>query len=183
MPIINIHTDGACIDNPGPGGFAAIIDTGYMVYTISGGEHDTTSNRMEVRAALEPLRALDTMLEAQNTEVVIHSDSVYLTGAFSKGWLDRWRQNGWRTRGKKRVKSHDLWMEMIGAVRGRNVSFKWIKGHDGHTMNERCDSLANIQARRAVRITEPFITSDVPQTDVGVSERTPTRESPPLMDW
>ena len=180
---IDIYTDGSCIGNPGPGGFAAIIDADGTQYTISGGEPGTTNNRMEIRAALEPMLALDAMPEARDAAVVVHSDSVYLVGAFNKGWLERWRQNGWRTKARKRVRNRDLWMEMLGAVRGRSVTFNWIRGHDGHAMNERCDFLSNMQARRAVQMTEPFITSDVPQAGAGAAEREPAKAPPTLLDW
>ena len=181
--MINIYTDGACVGNPGPGGFAAIIDAGDAQYTISGGEPNTTNNRMEIRAALEPLLALEKIPAAHDAAVAVHSDSVYLVSAFNKGWLDRWQGNGWRTKTKRHVKNHDLWMEMLGAVRGRSVTFNWIKGHDGHVMNERCDSLSNMQARRAASIMEPFIISDVPQVGAGAVEREPVREPPTLLDW
>ena len=181
--LIDIYTDGACIGNPGPGGFAAIIDAGNARYTITGGEHDTTNNRMEIRAALEPLLALDVIPAAHGAKTVIHSDSAYLVNAFSKGWLERWRQNGWRTKAKRRVKNRDLWTEMLGAVRGRSITFNWIRGHAGHEMNERCDSLSNMQARKAVRIMEPFLVSDVPQACPGAVEREPASEPPTLLDW
>ena len=180
---IDIYTDGACIGNPGPGGFAAIIVARDARYTVTGGEHDTTNNRMEIRAALEPLLALDAVPAAHEAEVVIHSDSTYLVNAFHKGWLERWQQNGWKTKTKKSVKNQDLWIEMLGAIRGRSVTFNWIKGHNGHAMNERCDALSNMQARRAVRMTEPFISSDVPQAGAEAAKRTPARTMPALLDW
>ena len=125
MAAINIYTDGACIGNPGPGGFAAIINTGGAQYTISGGEPRTTNNRMEIRAALEPLQALNGLQVEPDAAIVIHSDSAYLVNAFSRGWVDRWRQNGWRTRAKRGVKNRDLWVEILEAVRGRHVLFAW----------------------------------------------------------
>ena len=183
LTIIDIYTDGACIGNPGPGGFAAIIDAVNLQYTIAGGERDTTNNRMEIRAALAPLLALDAMPAAHEAEVVVHSDSAYLVNAFNKGWLERWQRNGWKTKTKQRVKNQDLWVEMLGAVSGRSVTFNWIKGHDGHAMNERCDSLSNMQARRAIHMTEPFISSDVPQVHAGAAKRTPAGAPPTLLDW
>ena len=180
MAAINIYTDGACIGNPGPGGFAAIINTGGAQYTISGGEPRTTNNRMEIRAALEPLQALNGLQVEPDAAIVIHSDSAYLVNAFSRGWIDRWRQNGWRTRAKRGVKNRDLWVEILEAVRGRHVLFAWIRGHSGHAQNEMCDSVSNRQARRAAGMAGPFIESDVPQAGTGAASQTHAGRPPAL---
>ena len=115
MPdVIYIYTDGACIGNPGPGGFAGIIKFGATTYTVKGGEPRTTNNRMEMRAAIEPLLSLHMIPEAQDADITVHSDSKYLVNAFNE-WLDVWRQKGWRTKDKQRVKNQDLWIKMLGS--------------------------------------------------------------------
>ena len=116
MPyVIYIYTGGACIGNPGPGGFAGIIKFGATTYTVKGGEPRTTNNRMEMRAAIEPLLSLHMIPEAQDADITVHSDSKYLVNAFNE-WLDAWRQKGWRTKDKQRVKNQDLWIKMLDAV-------------------------------------------------------------------
>ena len=166
MPdVIYIYTDGACINNPGPGGFAGIIKFGATTYTVKGGEPGTTNNRMEMRAAIEPLLSLHMILEVQDADITVYSDSKYLVNAFNE-WLDVWQQKGWRTKGKQRVKNQDLWMKMLDAVQYRNASFKWIKGHNNHPINELCDRISNEQASKAVHCVKPFITSDVPHDDL-----------------
>ena len=160
-----IYTDGACIHNPGPGGFAAIIENGNVLYTVRGGEPYTTNNRMEMRAAIEPLLALDGLPGVRDSAIAVYSDSTYMVNAFNKRWLEKWQRNGWRKKNKERVKNQDLWRDLLAAVRGRSVSFVWIRGHANHRMNEACDRIANEQARKAVGRIEPFMSSNVPNAE------------------
>ena len=177
----SIYTDGACIHNPGPGGFAAIIELGSVLYTVRGGEPDTTNNRMEMRAAIEPLLALDGLPGARDSVITVYSDSAYLVNAFNGGWLEKWQRNGWRNKNKGRVKNQDLWRDLLAAVRGRSVSFVWIKGHANHRMNEACDRISNEQARRAVGRTEPFMASNVPKVESQGERQRASAAS--LTDW
>jgi ribonuclease HI len=137
MPAISIYTDGACAGNPGPGGWAAILVAGERRHEISGYEPATTNNRMEMRAALEALEALESP-----SDVDLYTDSQYLMNGM-KDWLPRWRKNGWRTADKKPVKNADLWQALETATARHSVRWHWVKGHAGHPENERCDELAN----------------------------------------
>lgn len=140
-----IYTDGACSGNPGPGGWAARMihpRTG-KIRDISGGQAQTTNNRMELTAALEALQALK-----RPVQVEIHSDSKYLVNAFNEGWLDRWRANGWRTAGRKPVENQDLWEGLLLAARQHQVRWLYVAGHAGHEHNEACDRMAREEAAR-----------------------------------
>lgn len=134
-----IHTDGGCSGNPGPGGWAAILRQGDHVRELSGGELATTNNRMELRAAIEGLRALP-----GPHPVEIFTDSVYLKDGITK-WLTRWKRNGWITTAKQPVKNADLWRELDELTRPHQIDWRWLKGHAGHPDNERCDELARAQ--------------------------------------
>ena len=136
MKTVNIYTDGACRGNPGPGGWGAILVYGEHVREMSGGERETTNNRMELLGAISALEAL-----REPCHVILTSDSKYLTDAFLLGWVDAWRENGWR-RGKEELKNSDLWMRLYGLTKTHEVEFVWVKGHAGHEYNERCDKLA-----------------------------------------
>jgi ribonuclease HI len=138
-----IHTDGACLGNPGPGGWAAIITNDGPPREISGYEPQTTNNRMELRAAVEALRGIP-----DGTDVDLHTDSQYLRNGMSE-WLGRWKRNGWRTADKKPVKNIDLWQELDALAHRHVVRWHWVRGHSGHPENERCDVLANEAIRRA----------------------------------
>ena len=122
--------------NPGRGGYGAILVYGKYEKEISGGEPMTTNNRMELMAAIAGLSAL-----REECEVTLYSDSKYLVDAFSQGWVFAWRQNGWR-RGKDELKNPDLWEKLFDLVSKHKVEFVWVKGHNGHSYNERCDRLA-----------------------------------------
>lgn len=139
-----VFTDGACSGNPGPGGWAAVILEGERRREISGYEPDTTNNRMELSAAIEALEALP-----EAVAVDLHTDSQYLRNGMS-AWLARWKRNGWRTADRKPVKNEDLWRRLDELAQRHHVRWHWVRGHDGHTENERCDALANaaIRARR-----------------------------------
>ncbi len=136
MKQVVIHTDGGCKGNPGPGGWAAVLRYGEHVREISGGAPATTNNRMELQAAIEALRALK-----RPCQVEFFTDSEYLRQGISK-WLPVWRRRGWRTSGKKPVKNDDLWRALDQAAAPHRIAWKWLKGHAGHTDNERCDQLA-----------------------------------------
>lgn len=140
MKDVNLYTDGACRGNPGPGGWGAILTFGKYEKEMSGGERETTNNRMELMAAIMGLRALK-----ESCHVTLYSDSKYLTDAFLLGWVDSWRQKGWK-RGKEELKNVDLWEELYSLVGKHEVDFVWIKGHNGHPYNERCDALATAYA-------------------------------------
>ena len=143
MGRVTIYTDGACLGNPGPGGWAALVIADGTVRELSGYEPQTTNNRMELRAAVEGLRALD-----DGTEVDLHTDSQYLRTGMAE-WLARWKRNGWRTADKKPVKNVDLWQELDALAQRHAVRWHWVRGHAGHPENERCDALANDAIRRA----------------------------------
>jgi ribonuclease HI len=143
MPRVTVYTDGACLGNPGPGGWAALLVADGDVREISGYEGHTTNNRMELRAAVEALRALD-----DGTDVDLHTDSQYLRNGMNE-WLARWKRNGWRTADKKPVKNMDLWEDLDALAHRHVVRWHWVRGHTGHPENERCDALANEAIRRA----------------------------------
>ena len=159
--MIYIYTDGACMGNPGPGGFAGIVECDGATHAVRGGEHDTTNNRMELRAAIEALRLLDAVHGSKDMDICIYTDSRYMVDAFNM-WVGRWQQSNWLTKNRQPVKNTDLWKDMLDATDGKSVFFRWIKGHNNHTMNELCDRMAKEQAEKAAGRLEPFITSDAP---------------------
>lgn len=133
---VDIYTDGACSGNPGPGGWGALLVYQDTEKELSGGEPQTTNNRMEMIAAVRALDALK-----RPSEVRLHTDSTYLKDGITK-WLPKWQTNGWRTAAKKPVKNADLWQELIRATARHNISWHWVRGHTGHPENERADALA-----------------------------------------
>ena len=137
MKKVVIHSDGGCHGNPGPGGWAAVLEHGKHKREVSGGVPATTNNRMELQAAIEALNALK-----EPCEVEFHTDSEYVKNGVT-GWLMNWKRNGWRTKSKKPVKNADLWRALDAAVSKHKVKWHWLKGHAGHAGNERCDQLAN----------------------------------------
>ena len=136
MKEVELYTDGACRGNPGKGGYGAILVYGKYEKEISGGERETTNNRMELRAAIEGLSALK-----EPCKVKLYSDSKYLVDAYNQGWVYSWRESGWR-RGKDELKNPDLWERLFSLTEMHEVTFIWVKGHNGHGYNERCDALA-----------------------------------------
>jgi ribonuclease HI len=132
-----IHTDGACHGNPGPGGWAAILECEGHTRELSGGVPVTTNNRMELQAVIEALNALK-----EPCEIEFYTDSEYVKNGVSK-WLSNWKRNGWRTKSKQPVKNEDLWRAVDSSVSKRRIEWHWLKGHAGHIGNERCDELAN----------------------------------------
>jgi ribonuclease HI len=136
MKQVNLYTDGACRNNPGRGGWGAILVYGSYEKELSGGEKMTTNNRMELMAAISGLEALK-----EPCEVSLYSDSKYLVDAFNEGWIESWREKGWK-RGKETLKNPDLWEKIYGLSKIHKITFIWVKGHNGHDYNERCDALA-----------------------------------------
>ena len=132
-----MFTDGACRGNPGPGGWGVLITYGDHEKELCGGEADTTNNRMEILAAIRGLEALN-----RECHVDLHTDSQYLRRGITE-WMPRWKRNGWRTSARKPVKNADLWRALDETVERHDVSWHWVKGHSGHTGNERADALAN----------------------------------------
>ncbi|MCI6502983.1 MAG: ribonuclease HI [Clostridia bacterium] len=137
MKKVTIYTDGACRGNPGRGGWGAILVYNGREKELSGGEAQTTNNRMELTAAI---RALSLLKEP--CEVTIHSDSKYLVDAVTKGWAVSWKKKGWKKGDGAPALNVDLWEEILQLLSVHKVSFVWVKGHDGHAYNERCDKLA-----------------------------------------
>ena len=131
-----IHSDGGCHGNPGPGGWAAILECGKHRRELSGGVPATTNNRMELQAAIEALSALK-----EPCDVEFHTDSQYVKNGVS-GWLSGWKHNGWKTKSKKPVKNDDLWRALDACASKHRIKWLWLKGHAGHNGNERCDQLA-----------------------------------------
>lgn len=139
MKKVCIYTDGACSGNPGPGGWAAILRYNGHERELSGGEPATTNNRMELIAAISALEALK-----EPCEVELWTDSQYLARAVNEGWLAGWKRRGWR-RKEGELKNPELWQALDALLARHKVSFNWLKGHDGHEYNERCDALAVTQ--------------------------------------
>jgi ribonuclease HI len=137
-PVV-VYTDGACSGNPGPGGWAwAVAPDGEP--RGSGGEPRTTNQRMELQAVLEALQSLGAGSEAGPIEVV--SDSTYVVNCFKDRWWVNWQRNGWRNASKKPVANADIWQPLVALVQEGNVTFRWVKGHSGHPMNDLVDALA-----------------------------------------
>ena len=146
---VAIYTDGACIGNPGPGGYGTVLIYKGRRRELSRGYRLTTNNRMEMLAAIVALEALK-----ESCRVTIHTDSEYLANAVEKGWARRWKANGWRRNKKDKALNPDLWERLITLCDGHEVEFKWIRGHAGDTENERCDSLAIEAARQSTLIVD-----------------------------
>lgn len=145
MKHVAIFTDGACKGNPGPGGWAALLRVGPHEKELSGGEPDTTNNRMELTAAI---RALEALIEP--CEVVLHSDSKYVLDGMTK-WVAGWQKRGWKNASKQPVRNADLWHELIAAALPHRVDWVWVKGHSGHPENDRVDALACVEAEAFAR--------------------------------
>jgi ribonuclease HI len=137
MKHVEIYTDGACRGNPGRGGWGAILVYGGIEKELSGGEAETTNNRMELTAVISALRAL-----REPCRVTLTSDSKYVIDAVTKGWAVSWRAKGWRKADKSPALNVDLWETLLGLLDIHDVSFVWVHGHTGHPYNERCDALA-----------------------------------------
>ena len=137
MKKVDIYTDGACSGNPGPGGWGTILIYNGHEKEMSGGEAETTNNKMELTAVIKGLAALK-----EPCEVTVTTDSKYVCDAINQGWLSKWVTNNWRKADKKPVLNVDLWEQLLPLLSKHNVKFVWVKGHNDHPQNERCDKLA-----------------------------------------
>ncbi len=143
MKKVEIYSDGACSGNPGPGGFGTIIVYKGIEKEISGGEKNTTNNRMELLGAISGLEALK-----EPCEVTLTSDSRYLVDGITKGWAKSWRAKNWIKSDKKPALNPDLWGRLLDLLEKHKVEFVWVRGHVGHPYNERCDKLAVEQSKK-----------------------------------
>lgn len=143
MKKVDIYTDGACSGNPGPGGWGAVILYSGIEKEMSGGESKTTNNRMELTAVITGLLALK-----EPCEVTLYSDSKYITDALNLGWAKSWKRNKWIKSDKKPALNTDLWEKLLGLCEIHKVTPVWVRGHNGHEYNERCDRLAVAQAEK-----------------------------------
>ncbi len=141
---VQAYTDGACLGNPGPGGWACVLIFGDTQKELSDGERQTTNQRMELVAAIKALEALK-----RPCHVTLYSDSAYLVNAFRQRWVDRWQRTGWQTSAKKDVANRDLWERLIALTDVHTVTWSKVKGHADNELNNRCDELARAAARRA----------------------------------
>ena len=139
---VTLITDGSCLGNPGPGGWAAILRSNGKKKELSGAEPQTTNNRMEMMAVCEGLESLN-----RRCEVVVEIDSQYVKNGITT-WIDSWKKRGWKTAAKKPVKNQDLWMRLDKAVSEHDIEWRWVKGHADHDDNNRCDELAREAATR-----------------------------------
>lgn len=144
LPDVELWTDGACSGNPGPGGWAAVLRCGGRERELAGGERLTTNNRMELRAVIEGLAALD-----RPCRVTVHTDSTYVMHAITKRWIAAWERRGWRTAAKTPVANRELWERLQAELARHEVAWTKVKGHAGVDLNERCDALAVAAARAA----------------------------------
>lgn len=133
---VEIYTDGACSGNPGPGGWGVLLRYIHMEKTLSGAEWETTNNRMELKAAIEGLKAL-----TQHCDVILVTDSEYVKKGITE-WMENWKRKGWRTANGKPVKNQDLWEELDGLTKNHQITWRWVKGHSGHKENDQVDELA-----------------------------------------
>ncbi|HEU0021943.1 MAG TPA: ribonuclease HI [Dehalococcoidia bacterium] len=141
---VTIYTDGSCLNNPGPGGYGAVLLFDPHRREVSGGFRLTTNNRMEMMAVIAALEALK-----EPCNVILYSDSQYVVNAIIKGWARRWQANDWRRNKKERAVNPDLWERLIKVSQRHEVDFRWLRGHSGIVENERCDRLALAAATRS----------------------------------
>lgn len=141
MKKVTLFSDGSCLGNPGNGGWAFLLQYNNHEKLASGGEPDTTNNRMELMAVIKGLEHLK-----EPCEIRIITDSQYMMKAFTEGWLSKWKTNGWKTANKKPVKNQDLWQELDNLLETHKISWEWVKGHSGHPENERVDDAARAAA-------------------------------------
>lgn len=143
MKTVTLYTDGACSGNPGPGGWAAILEWNGHEKELSGGENPTTNNRMELTAVIEGLRLLN-----QPCRVELYSDSKYVVDALEKGWVQSWKKNGWKKADKKPALNVDLWEQLLQLLQEHSLFCHWVKGHAENPKNNRCDALAVAESQR-----------------------------------
>ncbi len=168
MKKVVIHTDGGCAGNPGPGGWAAVLECGGRVKELSGGEPATTNNRMELLAAIRALEALNVACEVE-----LFTDSNYVRDGITK-WMKSWKARAWVTSQKQPVKNVDLWKALDAAASRHKVEWKWLRGHSGHEGNERCDEMATAaieqvrkqySASQLQALTAQFVASRAPEPE------------------
>ena len=140
---VELYTDGACSGNPGPGGWGVILKYKGAEREMSGGEAETTNNRMEITAVIEGLRALK-----EPCSVDVYSDSKYVVDAVNLGWVFKWQADGWMRNKKEKALNPELWRELLSLLEIHDVTFHWVRGHNGHPENERCDALAVAEVNR-----------------------------------
>lgn len=143
MKEVTLITDGSCLGNPGPGGWAAILRFGSRKKEMSGGEPETTNNRMEMRAVIEGLNAL-----SEPCKILLEIDSQYVKNGVTQ-WMAGWKKRGWKTASKDPVKNKDLWLALDEAIARHEIDWKWVKGHADHADNNRCDEMARAAAAQA----------------------------------
>ena len=143
MKRVQVYTDGACSGNPGPGGWGAVLRYNGVEKELSGGERETTNNRMELCAVIFALEALK-----EPCEVELYSDSQYVCNALTLGWAKKWRAQGWMRNKKDKALNPDLWERLLNLCEKHEVEVNWVKGHAGHPENERCDRLAVAAAQK-----------------------------------
>ena len=140
--MLKIWTDGSCLGNPGPGGWAFIATNGKDIAERNGGEANTTNNRMELTAVIKALSAAK-----KHDEIEIHTDSQYVKNGMEK-WIRQWKNNNWKNAEKKPVKNKELWQQLDELAQQKSIKWVWVKGHAGQEMNERCDELARNAAEK-----------------------------------
>lgn len=140
---VDMFTDGACSGNPGPGGWGTILRCNGVEKELSGGEPQTTNNRMELLAVINGLQALK-----RPCHVTITTDSQYVVNGITKGWAQSWKENGWRKKDKKPALNPELWDTLLQELEKHDYEFNWVKGHAGHPENERCDTLAVMESEK-----------------------------------
>ena len=145
LKTVYMYTDGACSGNPGPGGWGTILKYKSTEKRLSGGEKNTTNNRMELTAVIMGLRALK-----ESCHVILTTDSKYVSDGISKGWAESWKANGWRKKDKKPALNPDLWDELLALTHKHRVEIIWVRGHDGHPENEECDKMAVAESQKFI---------------------------------
>lgn len=148
---VQVYTDGACLGNPGPGGWAAILKSGATEKELSGGFRKTTNNRMELLAVIMAIKALKVPCFVE-----VYSDSQYVVNAWEKGWAKKWRSNNWMRNKDERAQNPDLWEAFFRAAEKHKVKLNWVRGHAGHEFNERCDVLAVAAANKPTDVDEAY---------------------------
>lgn len=151
---VRIFTDGACSENPGPGGWGAVFNTDDKCLTISGYELETTNNRMELQAVVESIKKILSLKAPEDNDYELYSDSAYVVNAINNKWIDKWQTNGWKTTKLDDVKNKDLWKQFMfyrtrARSSGAHIQFFKIKGHSGNTFNEMVDKLAKSEVLKA----------------------------------
>lgn len=159
MGQVRIFTDGACSNNPGPGGWAAVFAMEDKQRVLRGGEPQTTNNRMELTAVVASLKKIKGLKKVRDQEYIISSDSAYVINAIKQNWLQKWEQNGWETSRGEEVKNNDLWKECVELItelnrKGVRISYCKVKGHAGNPLNEYADQIAKAEAIKASKVQE-----------------------------